>query len=99
MKSRVRAKLRKNRIIAVCVGIAALAFCVIMFTQILSMNSSNKELEKRRDRLTEQLAFQKNREAELDADENYVKTNDYIEEKARSVGYVYPDEIIFQKED
>lgn len=99
MKSQVRAKLRKNRIIAFFVGIAVLFFCIILVTQILSLRNRNREMEARKARLEEQLQLQQQRQAELDDEEEYVKTQEYIEEKAKSIGYVYPDEIIFKRED
>lgn len=99
MKSRVRRKLRKNRIVAFMVGIAVIFICIIMVTQILSLRRKNAELEARKARLEEQIQAQMHRQAELDDDEAYVRTQDYIEEKAKSIGYVYPDEIIFKRED
>lgn len=95
----VRRKLRKNRILAVFIGIAVVIFCVISLTQIFRVRSRNEDMEKRRDRLREQLSSEEQRQAELDDEENYVKTREYIEEKAKSIGYVYPDEIIFKRED
>ena len=99
MKARVRAKLRKNRIIAFFVGIVAVFFCIILVTQILEVRSKNQELSVRSERLDQQIEEQKHRQAELDDDEEYVKTREYIEEKAKAIGYVYPDEIIFKQED
>ena len=99
MKAEIRARLRRNRIIAFFVGIAIVFFCVLLITQILNVRNKNAEMEARKARLEEQLAQQQERQAELDDEENYVKTREYIEEKAKSIGYVYPDEIIFKKAD
>ena len=38
-------------------------------------------------------------ENELKEKEDYVKTDEYIEEMARKMGLVYPDEVIFKPED
>ena len=99
MKSRLKAKLRKNRIIAFFVGIVAVFFCIILITQIADVRSRNEELEVRKDRLQQQIAEQERRQAELEDEEKYVRTREYIEEKAKALGYVYPDEIIFKQED
>ena len=97
--SRVKAKLRRNRIIALFIGAAVIFFCVLMAGQIISSNKSNKDQEARRARLEELIAAQEQRAAELDDEEEYIKTREYIEEKAKSIGYVFPDEIIFKRED
>ena len=99
MKTGFRARLKRNRIIALLVGIAVIFVCIMLITQILSVRRKNQELEARRDRLNERIAEQEARQTELDDDEAYVKTKEYIEERAKSIGYVYPDEIIFKKED
>ena len=99
MRTGFRARLRRNRIIALLIGIAVIFVCIMLITQILSVRRKNQELEARRDRLNERIAEQEARQTELDDDEAYVKTKEYIEERAKSIGYVYPDEIIFKKED
>ena len=63
------------------------------------MNRKNAELEKRRERLEQLIAEEEQRRTELEDEENYVQTRKYIEEKAKSIGYVYPDEIIFREDD
>ncbi len=99
MKSGIRARLKKNRIIAICIAIVAIGFCILMLAQILNLRKKSADLEARNTRLEEQLNEQKKRQEELDGEEDYVNTQDYIEEKAKSYGYVYPDEIIFKRED
>ena len=99
MRSEVKKRLRRNRIIAMIIGAAVIIFCILMIGQIISSRNSNKEQEARKARLDEQIAMQEERRAELDDEEAYVKTREYIEEKAKSIGYVFPDEIIFKRED
>ena len=99
MKAQVRARLLRNRFIAFLLGIAAVSICIVLITQIVQVREKNAEMEARKIRLEEQIALQEERQAELDDEENYVKTQEYIEEKAKSIGYVYPDEIIFKKAD
>ena len=99
MKAKVRAKLRKNRIIALFVGVIAVFFCIVLITQIKDVRARNRELEVRQERLEQQIKEQDRRQDELEDEEKYVKTREYIEEKAKALGYVYPDEIIFKQED
>jgi len=95
----VRARIRRNWIIAIFVGVAVVFFCVLMLSQIMSSINNNKEKEARKARLEEQIELEEQRRSELDDEEAYIKTREYIEEKAKSIGYVYPDEIIFKRED
>ena len=99
MNRQVRARLRKNRIIAVFISAVVVFFCIVMISEILNSRKSNEEKEARKARLDEQIELEEQRGIELDDEENYIRTREYIEEKAKSIGYVYPDEIIFKRED
>ena len=74
-------------------------FCGLMLSQIMSSINNNADKEARKARLEEQIELEEQRRSELDDEEAYIKTREYIEEKAKSIGYVYPDEIIFKRED
>ncbi len=74
-------------------------FCGLMLSQIMNSINNNAEKEARKARLEEQIELEEQRRSELDDEEAYIKTREYIEEKAKSIGYVYPDEIIFRRED
>lgn len=67
--------------------------------QIHTLRQTNAELKARKARLEELLEEENLRAKELEEEKVYVQTQKYIEEKAKSIGYVYPDEIIFRKED
>ena len=99
MNRSVKAKLIRNRIIAVFVGAIVIFICVLMIGEITNSRKSNEEKEARKARLEEQIELEEQRGLELDDEEAYINTRDYIEEKAKSIGYVYPDEIIFRRED
>ena len=62
------------------------------------MKKQNTELKARKERLTELLSEETLRSEALEEEKVYIQTKKYIEEKAKSIGYVYPDEIIFRKE-
>ena len=95
----VRARIKRNWIIAFFVGTAVVFFCGLMLSQIIGSINNNAEKEARKARLEEQIELEEQRRSELDDEEAYIKTREYIEEKAKSIGYVYPDEIIFKRED
>lgn len=76
--------------------------CVVVFlcciTEI-SNRDKQKELEKDKktiEQLQELIEDEKNRNAELEELRVYVRTMKYVEEKARELGLVYPDEIIYK---
>ena len=90
---------RKRKMLLYVLLIAVvLVFCLVFGTQIIKLNHKNKELEKRKQRLEQLLADEELRAKELEDAEVYTKTKKFIEEKAKSIGYVYPDEIIFRKD-
>lgn len=73
--------------------------CFICIEQIVKSNKKTAELQARKDRLEQLIEEQEQRRLDLEDEEVYVKTRKYIEEKAKSIGYVYPDEIIFREDD
>ena len=80
----------------------ALVVCVFLIwaaSQYISLRKRNKELEARKAELEELIEEELARAAELEDEEEYIKTIEYIEERARAIGYIYPDEIIFRKDD
>jgi len=52
-----------------------------------------------RQTVEELLADENLRKEMLENEEVYIQTKKYIEEKAKEIGYVYPDEIIFRKDE
>lgn len=79
-----------------------LVMCVFLIwasAQFISLRKRNKELAARKEQLEELIEEELERAAELEDEEEYIKTIEYIEERARAIGYIYPDEIIFRKDD
>lgn len=84
--------------------IALIIIVVAVFSTVLIINMSGsfktlKELKREEAKLTEQYNKQLALSEQLKEKEVYVKTNAYIEEQARKIGLVYPDEVIFKPED
>ena len=90
---------QKRLILRILIAAAALLFCVYMAVQIIKVNHKNAELKVRKERLEQLIEEEKTRREDLENEAIYVKTRKYIEEKAKSIGYVYPDEIIFREDD
>lgn len=90
---------QKRKILLIIGGAIFLLFCVLFTVQIVRTGRKNAELESRKERLEQLIAEEEQRRLDLEDEEVYVKTRKYIEEKAKSIGYVYPDEIIFREDD
>lgn len=84
--------------IALIIGVVAV-FSTVIVINIHSSNQTLKELKEQESKLQAQYDEQLKLAEELEKKEVYVKTNAYIEEQARKIGLVYPDEVIFKPED
>ena len=74
---------------------------VAFFCGTLSISNRNKQKELDKDkkeieRLEEEIAAQEKRTLDINDLMVYVKTMKYVEDKAKQLGLVYPDEIIFK---
>ena len=90
---------QKKLIIGIILAVIAVLVCVFCVIQIRRTNIKNQELAERKARLEQLIADEEQRRLDLEDEEAYVQTRKYIEEKAKSIGYVYPDEIIFREDD
>lgn len=77
------------------IAIAAI-FIFLMGIQIKNMEQEDKELAAKVNDLQTTYEQECSRTAELEAQKIYVQTKQYIEEMAKKLGLVYPDEIIFK---
>ncbi|MBQ2744941.1 MAG: septum formation initiator family protein [Lachnospiraceae bacterium] len=77
-------------------------FFVVAFfcgTLYISNRSSEEELDKlneEKDKLMAQIEDEEKRTLELEELRVYVKTMKYVEERAKQLGLVYPNEIIYK---
>ncbi len=86
--------------------LGAFAIVTVSFVIIVAIFIQNNKLEQKLEKLKEQeryyaelLEEENERSAELEEKAKYVKTKAYIEETAKKLGLVYPDEIIFKPKD
>ena len=89
-------KKKINRASSFAVMFIAAIFILIMGVQIQSMKQEDDELAKKEQKLQEAYASEQDRTTELEEQELFVQTKQYIEEAAKKLGFVYPDEIIFK---
>lgn len=94
-KLKVKKKKKLNIGLIAMLGVVVLMF-VLLGSQMLGLYHKNSELKKEEQKLEEQLAKQEQRKSDLEERKIYVQTKKYVEEVAKSIGYVYPDEIIFK---
>ena len=90
---------KKSIVLLVLAIVVFLALGALIGMQIIQQKTKRAELEARKARFEKLLEDENLRKEMLENEEVYVQTKKYIEEKAKAIGYVYPDEIIFRKEE
>lgn len=88
-----------KRFFIILIALAVIVFLVCAGLKYTSLQKKNRELEAQKEQLEEQIEEELERASELEDEEEYIKTIEYIEERARAIGYIYPDEIIFKKDE
>ena len=83
--SNARRKRIQNRRMMIAISAVVVAFCIVIGGQMISKYST--------------LADLREQERKLKNQEEYVKTDDYVEQMARNLGLLYPNEVIFKPED
>ncbi|MBE5921428.1 MAG: hypothetical protein E7269_01545 [Lachnospiraceae bacterium] len=73
-----------------------LIFGVVLFRSISGSKEQLATLQATEQELSEQLAEQEERSAALEEQRVYVKTKAYVEEAAKKIGLIYPNEVIFK---
>lgn len=91
-----RGREKKNRLSSFAVIVVMIAFIGIITFQIQDLKKVNAK--KSEELNTKQETFEKESERtkELEDQRVYVQTKKYIEEAAKKLGFVYPDELILK---
>ena len=71
----------------------------VMGIQMVQKNSNLKKLKEQESKLAQQYQQELQISENLKDKEQYVHTDEYLEEMARKLGLLYPDEVIFKPED
>lgn len=87
---------RGNRINGLAVIAIAAILIFMLGIHIKNMEQEDKELSAKVSGLRASYEQESSRTAELEEQKIYVQTKQYIEEMAKKLGLVYPDEIIFK---
>jgi cell division protein DivIC len=84
----------------VSIGIVVLLFLAVMAVQIYRVKQKDDSYGERLEELQAQLEDETERGSEIDALEEYMKSDEYIEDTAKSkLGLAYDNEIIFKETD
>ena len=82
----------------IMISFVVIAFCVVLGAQMIKKYTLS-DLKEQEAKLQRQYKKELQLSEELKDKEAYVKTDDYIEEMARNLGLLYPNEVIFKPED
>lgn len=75
------------------------AFCIVMGIQMFQQHRTLQELKEQESKLDKKYQKELQLSEELKEQEEYVKTDAYIEEMARKLGLLYPNEIIIKPDE
>lgn len=97
MASRIgRKKKNEGRLGIVGICAVVIAFGVIMFIKTRDVKEEAADLSKKQQQLEQRLEDEEERAGQLEERKIYVQTKKYVEEVAKSLGLVYPDELIYR---
>lgn len=78
------------------IGLIVAAILLVLLVQTNNLKEKDANLKAQEEALSKQYEQESIRTDELEEKKIYVQTKKYIEEVAKKLGYVYPDEIIFK---
>lgn len=87
-----------SRRMIIGIAIVVIAFCVVMGVQMYQKFSTLNQLKQQEAELNKELENERKISEELKEKKKYVQTDAYVEEMARKLGLLYPDEVILQPE-
>lgn len=95
--ARRRKKMEKtNRTGLIIITLSVIILAIVLWTRTSAANNKVNRLDKEIESLEEQQKEQEDRAISLEERKVYVQTKKYIEEVAKRLGLVYPDEIIYK---
>ncbi|MCD7982417.1 MAG: septum formation initiator family protein [Clostridiales bacterium] len=94
-----RRKRRKSRAGRICVSFMVLALTAILSVQIVRLYQKDQSYQEQEAQLQAQLEEEQQRAEDLEEQEAYIGSDEYVEDMARTkLGMVYEDEILFREE-
>ncbi len=76
----------------------AVLICIVIGIQTIQKYSTLRQLREQESKLQAEYEAELQLSQELKDKEAYVKTDEYVEEMARRLGLLYPNEIIFKSD-
>lgn len=95
-RGRKKNKEGKLGIIGICAVV--IVFGLVMYIRTRDAEGQMEELQDKKQQYEQQLKEEQDREEYLEDRKIYVRTKMYVEELAKQLGLVYPDEIIYKPE-
>lgn len=95
----IRQRRIRNKRMIMAISFVVVAFCIVMGVQMVKKHNTLVELKQQEQKLQKQYQEELQLSEELKDQESYVKTDDYVEEMARKLGLLYPNEVIFKPEE
>lgn len=92
-----RTKVRNRRVV-VFIAVFAIMFLIVMGSQTIKKLGNLNELKDEQNKLEKEYQEQLQVAEDLKEKKAYVQTDEYVEEMARKLGLLYPDEVILQPE-
>lgn len=96
MESIMTKKRKKGKLVTFMISLIVVCFILIMYGQIKDSKDELFTLQRQEQRLQVQYQSEEKRSKDLEERKVYVQTKKYVEEVAKQIGYVYPDEIIYK---
>lgn len=96
MESIMTRKRKKGKLVTFGISLIVMFFAVAMCVQIKDSRAELKSLTRQEEKLQAQLEEEQKEAEELEERRVYVQTKKYVEEVAKQIGFVYPDEIIYK---
>ena len=88
-----------NRAGRMCITCIVFVFAIVMSTQIIKVYQKDQEYIAKQAALEQQLSDEQDRQKELEAYETYTKSQQYVEDVAKSkLGLLYDNEVVFKEQ-
>lgn len=89
-------KRKKGKMVTLAISLIVMFFVAIMCMQIKDSKAELRTLARQEAKLQAQLEEEQKEAEDLEERRVYVQTKKYVEEVAKQIGFVYPDEIIYK---
>lgn len=83
----------------IAISAVVVAFCIVIGGQMISKIQHIGWFKRAGKKIKNQYKKELQLSEELKDQEEYVKTDDYVEQMARNLGLLYPNEVIFKPEE